>query len=131
MGRNGGGSGGDGGGKGSRASGAWTAQADYGQGGWVKQPGAGGRPGRLAETPHRQPGGWGQPSPGWPQDPQALSWGPQAQAWCRPSSGCNQPTLYGKGGPSNGRGPRATARTRARSRAAAEAVRESGRASKT
>ena len=76
IGRNGGGGDGDGGGKGNRASGAWTAQADYGQGGWAKQPGAGSRPGRWAETLHTRPGGWGQPSPGWPQHPQALSWGP-------------------------------------------------------
>ena len=104
MGRNGGG-GGDGGGKGNRASGAWTAQADYGQSGWAKQPGAGSRPGRWTETPHTQPGSWGQPSPGWPQHPQAPSWEPQAQAWGRPSSGWNQPTPYGKGGSGGGRSP--------------------------
>ena len=104
MGRNGGG-GGDGGGKGSRASGAWTAQADYGQGGWAKQLGVGSRAGRLAETPHTQLGCWGQPPRGWPQHPQAQSWGPQAQAWGRPSSGWNQPTPYGKGGPGGSRSP--------------------------
>ena len=52
MGRNGGSGGGDGGGKGNKAPGAWTPQADYGPGGWAKQPGAGGRPGRWAETSH-------------------------------------------------------------------------------
>ena len=106
MGSNGGGgSGGDNGSKGGSASGAWTAQADYGQNSWAKQLGAGARPGRWAETPHTQPGGWGQPPPGWPQHPQAQSWGPQAQARGRPSSGWNQPTPYGKGGPGGSRSP--------------------------
>ena len=96
MGRNGSGDAGGGGGRnghkgggGNKAPGTWTPQ---GPGGWTRQP-------------HTQPGGWGQPTPGWPQHPKTTNWAPQAHAWGRPTHTWTQPGPYRKGLPGVSRSP--------------------------
>ena len=65
MGRKG--SGGDGGG--GAQQGSWDAGAKGGKGHGQTTQHYSGKGGA-------QQGGWGQPQPGWPQYPQAQSWGP-------------------------------------------------------